>query len=175
MRGAEKAIVRATYPQREPSRKCNDGRRRAHRLSPTIDAPHYREHYEYDGTADARADRCGAKHSHNQVGGRRQNQTGGHKPFDVRAVGQESVDELAHGVGPVKAGADDTKLRGVEQTGVDQRLLHHAHRHTAHVIERVAERDGYEGLEAGTFPDLVSVLRSHLYGGRRTYSEEIKK
>ncbi len=32
-----------------------------------------------------------------------------------RAVGQESVDEGAHGIGPEKAGANDTKLRGVEQ------------------------------------------------------------
>ena len=175
MRGTEKSIVRATYPQREPPRKCDDGRRRAHRLSPAVDAPHYREHYEYDRAADASADRCCAKHSHDQVRGGGQDQTGGHKPFDIRAVGQESVDELAHGIGPVKAGADDTKLRGVEQTGVDQRLFHHAHRHTAHIVKSVTECDCDEGLETGSFPNLVSVLRSHLCCGRRTYPEKIEK
>lgn len=82
-----------------------------------------------------------------------------HESLDIGSVHKEAVHEFAHGIAPVEAGADDTELGGIEQTGIYKRLLHYAHRHAAHIIERIAEGDSQKGLETLTLPDFVSIFR----------------
>ena len=147
MAGAEKSVVGAALAQRVPAREGDDRRGRAHRLRPPVDAPHHGEGDEERHVADQAPAVGEAQRPDQQVGDGRDAQSRGHETLDVAVVGEESVDELADGVGEQQRRADDAQLRGVESPAFEDRLLDHIEARAADVIEAVTDRAGDEALE----------------------------
>ena len=145
--GAEKSVVGAALAQRVPAREGDDRRGRAHRLRPPVDTPHHGEGDEKRHIADHAPAVGEAQRPDQQVGDGRDAQSRGHETLDVAVVGEESVDELADGVGEQQRRADDAQLRGVERPAFEDRLLDHIEARAADVIEAVTDRAGDEALE----------------------------
>ena len=127
VRSAEEAVECAADAQREPAGQRDDCRRGTHRLRPSVDGPADSEEHEECGVAYHSHARADSEYSHDEVHQYGYGEAGGHEPLDVGTVGEEAVYEFADGVSPVEAGPDYTELGCVEQAGVNQRLLHHAH------------------------------------------------
>ena len=146
--GAEKPVVSAALAQGIPARQGDDRRRRAHRLRPSVDAPHYGEgdeerHVAYHARAIGEAQR-----PDQQVGDGRDAESRSHETLDVAVVGDESVDEFADGVGEQQRRADDAQLCGVERPAFEDRFLDHIQARATDVIKAIADRTGDEALEA---------------------------
>ena len=148
MAGAEESVVGAPLAERVPPREGDDGRGRAHRLAPAVDAPHDGEGDEQHHVADDSAAVGEAEDADQQVGHCRYRKTRGHEAFDVAVVGEKSVDEFADGVGEQQRRTDDTQLRGVERPAFENRILDHVETRAADVIETVTDRTGDESLDA---------------------------
>ena len=103
-------------------------------MGPAVDCPHDGKHQEHDSTCDSGKTFPYTEKAHDEVCGRRQNQPGRHKFLYVAMIGQKAIDEFADCIGPVKAGSDDTKLGGIQKSGINYRLLHHIERCAAHII-----------------------------------------
>ena len=160
--GAEESVVGAPLAERVPPREGDDGRGRAHRLAPAVDAPHDGEGDEQHHVADDAASVGQAEDADQQVGDRRYRKTRGHEAFDVAVVGEESVDEFADGVGEQQRRTDDAQLRGVQRPAFEDGLFHHVETRAADVIETVADGAGDEALPAEFFVEThhgVVVLR----------------
>ena len=170
---AEESVERAPDLEREPAGQADDGGRSAHALRPSVHGPADDEGQEQDGISDGAVERTDTEDAHDEIHGDRNDEAGGHEALYVGSVTKESVDELADGVGPVKAGADDTELGGREQASIDERLLHHAHREAADIVQGVAESTRQERLETEVLVGLVHFFGGDLFSGRAAYFEEI--
>ena len=171
--GAEKTVVSAAFAQGIPPRQRDDRRRCAHRLRPSVDAPHHGEGDEQRHVArQARAARE-SQHPDQQVGDGRDAQSGRHEALDVAVVGEKAVDEFAYGIGEQQRRTDDTQLRGVERPAFENRFLDHVETRAADVIETVTDRTGDETLEA-EFPIQFHARRVVSREGcrRRAFSKE---
>ena len=175
MRRAENAVVSAPDLEREPPRKGDDCRRGAHRLRPSVYGPEDTEAHKQRRIGYGSVEGIHTQHAHYEVHSGRHHQARGHEALDVGAVGQETVDEFANCIRPVQTGPDDTKLGGVEQARVDERLLHHTHRQAAHIIKCVAECARYERLDAFFLINLVNLFGSDLHRRRFAHTEKIQK
>ena len=171
--GAEKTVVSAAFAQGIPPRQRDDRRRCAHRLRPSVDAPHHGEGDEQRHVArQARAARE-SQHPDQQVGDGRDAQSGRHEALDVAVVGEKAVDEFADGIGEQQRRTDDTQLRGVKRPAFENRFLDHVETRAADVIETVTDRTGDETLEA-EFPIQFHARRVVSREGcrRRAFSKE---
>ena len=150
----EEPVVGPALLEGIPAGEGYDGRRRSHGLRPPVQTPHHGECNEYHGCRDYGM--CEPHEPHQGVGRGRDDESRGHEALDVAVVGDESVDELADGIGEEECRADDSQLRCVQGPAVENGFLHDVETGAADVVEAVSERCGDECLQAQAAVVLVA-------------------
>ena len=149
--GAEDAVIGSPYLQGHPTGERHDTGRRSHALRPSVHGPEDAEARKQHSVGNLSVLGAYTEDAHDEVHADGDDDPCGHEPPDVGPVGQEAVYKLTYGISPVQTGADDTELGGRQKPRVDQRLLHHAHRQAADVVQGISQGSSDERLHPVPF------------------------
>ena len=174
MGATEKAVECTADAQGEPARQRDNGRRGAHGLRCAVDGPADGKNNKQGRIGNATVKRAHAQNAHHKVHEHGNGKSRGHEALDVGAVCQEAAEEFANGISPIQAGADDTQLGGVQQARVNERLLHHAHGQSAHVVKGIAQRGRQEGLHPQAFVGFIHFVGGDLLGRWGRHLEKVR-
>ena len=174
-RSAENAIHSAPPRQREPARQADGSGRRAHALRPAVEPPQHHKQQHHRHRAHRQRAMQEPQRAQQQVHQGRYPNARRHKTPDVAIVRNEPVHEFAGGIDEKKGRSDNAQLPGREHPAVDERLLYHAERAPADVIERIDHRHAPERPAAQAFVHGIHLPFRHLLSPGLANAEEGEK